>query len=97
MGSMDDVLVLSKLSCLVLYACTRKILCEAVNYLCSAQFANLRKFEIALLKLEIVKLQTNYEIAHQLQNCTATLGILEIAQEPVLIIGTSGISSFYAK
>ena len=30
---------------------------------CSAQFANLRNFEIARHKLEIVKLQANFEIA----------------------------------
>ena len=33
------------------------------TYICSAQFANLRNFEIALRKLEIVQLQTNFEIA----------------------------------
>ena len=32
-------------------------------YKCSAQFANVSNFEIALCKLEIVKLQTNFEIA----------------------------------
>ena len=32
-------------------------------YICSAQFANLRNFEIALHKLEIAKLLTNFENA----------------------------------
>ena len=57
--------------------------------MCSVQFANLRNFEIVLCKLEIVKLQINFEI------CAATLSILEIAQEPALIMGTCGHSSIY--
>ena len=32
-------------------------------YRCSAQFANVRNVEIALRKLKIAKLQTNFEIA----------------------------------
>ena len=39
----------------------------------------------------------NREIANQFQNCTATLHILEIVREPVLIIGMCGLSSFYTK
>ena len=59
--------------------------------MCSTQFANLYNFEIVLCKLEIVKLQTNFEI------CAAILSILEIAQEPTctLIVGTRGLSSIY--
>ena len=48
-------------------------------YICSAQFANLRNFEIALHKLEIAKLQTNFETGIQFRNCVALLRILEIA------------------
>ena len=35
-------------------------------YICSAQFANLCNFKIVLHKLEILKLQTNFEIAQPL-------------------------------
>ena len=47
--------------------------------ICSAQFANLCYFEIVLRKLEISKLQTNFETGIQFQNCVAILLILEIA------------------
>ena len=36
---------------------------------CSAQFANLRNFEIALRKSKIAKLLTNFEIANRFRNC----------------------------
>ena len=39
--------------------------------ICSPQFANLCNFEIALRKLEIVKLQTDFKIANQFRNCAA--------------------------
>ena len=42
--------------------------------ICSAQFANLRNFEIALHKLEIAKSETNFEIAQP------SLRNLQIAQ-----------------
>ena len=35
----------------------------------SAQFANLHNFEIALRKLEIAKLEANFEIGIQFRNC----------------------------
>ena len=47
--------------------------------ICSAQFANLRNFEIALRKLEIVKLLTNFKTGIRFRNCVALLRILEIA------------------
>ena len=47
-------------------------------YICSAQFANLRNFEIALRKLEIAKLQTMFEIAQP------SVRNLEIPQPSVL-------------
>ena len=50
-------------------------------YICSAQFANLHNFEIALRKLEIAKLQTNFEIAQpSLRNFEIALHELEIAK-----------------
>ena len=48
-------------------------------YICSAQFANLCNFEIALRKLEIVKLLTNFETGVRFRNCIALLHIFEIA------------------
>ena len=51
--------------------------------ICSAQFANSRNFEIALRKLKIVKLQTNFEIAqpslHNFQIAQESLHDFEIA------------------
>ena len=49
--------------------------------MCSAQFANLRNFEIALRKLEIAKLLTNFEIAQpSLRDFEIALRKLEIVQ-----------------
>ena len=57
--------------------------------MCSAQFANLRKFEIALGRV--------LEVENQFRNCAATLRIPEIALEPALIIRTRGLSSVYTE
>ena len=43
------------------------------------QIANLRNFEIALRKLEIAKMLTNFETGIQFRNGVALLLILEIA------------------
>ena len=48
-------------------------------YICSAQFANLSDFEIALRKLKIAKLLTNFETRIRFRNCVALLHILKIA------------------
>ena len=47
---------------------------QHIEYICSAQFANLRNFEIALLKLKIAKLRNNFEIVQP------SLGNFQIAQ-----------------
>ena len=39
-------------------------------YIRSVQFVNLRNFEIAVHKLEILKLQTNFKTGVRFQNCT---------------------------
>ena len=50
-------------------------------YICSAQFANLRNFKIALRKLEIAKSLTNFEIAQpSLRDFDIALRKLEIAK-----------------
>ena len=47
-------------------------------YICSAQFANLPNFEIVLRKLEIAKLQTNFETRIQFQNCAVQFGNMNV-------------------
>ena len=69
-------------------SCKRCLNVNVVSFLvtvhtciCSAQFANVRNFEIVLLKLEIAKLLTNFKMAQpSLRDFKIALRKLEIAK-----------------